>query len=374
MRIKNLLILMFLTFLSVLVIAETAQNKPADNTIRILTWDGYVTQGDIQEVNKILKKEGYTYNVEVISPLADNPEQMFNAIRGNKCEVVFLTLYFIKLQHEKVTSFIQPINTNSPRLTNYKYLYKNLINIPMGMKEGGKCLYIPFGGGAYGFWADMNKIKPADVPKTMKDLLDVKWKGKFSLNVSQPYYNVAISSMILERQPFEINDLVVAGKRSEAIKFNRPDNEVMKTLTALYANAGNYWTAGPEFKDNLQIITSWGPEMIKANEKGGNWKMINFKEGNLVWLDTINFTKSLSGKKLEAAEIFANYFIGKRVQDRVVKDLSMVAVSTIVDENPIIEANPNFFDNKLFIPPFEQIADNIMQQMSEEALKDFENK
>ncbi|EDQ02269.1 hypothetical protein [Shewanella benthica] len=47
----------------------------------------------------------------------------------------------------------------------------------------------------------------------------------------------------------------------------------------------------------------------------------------MAWLDTINFVKGLEGRKLEAAQIFANYFIGKQVQTRVSQELSMVPVS-----------------------------------------------
>ncbi len=39
-------------------------------TIRVLTWEGYVLPEEVKAVNKILKQEGYPYKVEVISPFA----------------------------------------------------------------------------------------------------------------------------------------------------------------------------------------------------------------------------------------------------------------------------------------------------------------
>jgi spermidine/putrescine-binding protein len=68
----------------------------------------------------------------------------------------------------------------------------------------------------------------------------------------------------------------------------------------------------------LWIVASYGPEIAALNRKGQDWQLINFKEGNTVWLDTMNIAKGVSGKKLEAAELFIDYFLGKEVQNRVV--------------------------------------------------------
>jgi len=125
----------------------------------------------------------------------------------------------------------------------------------------------------------------------------------------------------------------------------------------------------PEFRDELLIVTSWGPEIMRENNKGGKWKFLEFKKGYMLWLDTICFAKGLEGKKLEAAEIFANYFIGKKVQSRVAGGLSMVAVSSLAESNPIIEKNPNFFLQEMFVPPYTKIADNLMQIVSNRALQ-----
>ena len=86
-------------------------------------------------------------------------------------------------------------------------------------------------------------------------------------------------------------------------------------------------------------------------------------------LRTINFHKGLKGKKLEAAEIFLNYFIGKEVQDRVVRGLGMVSASTLMTENVFMNENPDFFEEKMFWPPYDVRADNIMLKVSNQAMK-----
>ncbi len=337
----------------------------AEESLRIFTWEGYVQPEELAEVNKILKEKGYDYKAELISTYAEGPDQMFQVLRDGKADVSFLTLNYIMMLDGKIAKLIQPVNTGSPRLENYKQLNKNLTTIPMGMSEG-KPLYIPFGGGAYGIWANLNKYKQEDLPVTLADLAqNAKWKGKLSLTQGQIQPNVALASLMAGESPFAINDLIAAGKRNEAIALSE---KLLPGMKALYGQVGEFWESGPKFKDDV-LTASYGVEISGENAKGGKWVLVKFKEGQTVWLDTINFHTSLSGKKLEAAEIFANYFIGKQVQERVVNGLSMVAVSTLVSKNPLIDADPNFFNNKMFWPPYSKMADNLMKKISDDAMK-----
>lgn len=57
----------------------------------------------------------------------------------------------------------------------------------------------------------------------------------------------------------------------------------------------------------------------------------------------------------------------KEVQNRVVNGLSMVAVTSTV-KNPLIEANPKFFEQGFFWPPYDTVADNMMKKMSDDAM------
>jgi len=169
--------------------------------------------------------------------------------------------------------------------------------------------------------------------------------------------------------------LILSGKRREAISLCDSEGEIQRKTNELYRQAGNFWKNTPEFREELVIVSSWGPEII--GEKGilgqppigAGWKFIEFKEGNMLWLDTINFRRGLPERKLEAAEIFANYFIGREVQTRVAKGLAMVAASSLAESNLMIEANPKFFLQDMFVPPYTKIADNLMQMVSDRALQ-----
>ena len=347
----------------------TSSGVHAEEALRVLTWEGYVLPEDVREVNRILKQEGYPYKVEVISPYAAGAEQMFRLIREEKCDIMFLTIFFIKMQGDKTSRLLEPIHMNSPRLTNYKYLIPGLKEISMGLDRNHRPLYIPWGGGTYGFYADTRKVKPSEIPSSVSDLWDRKWKGNISLNIAQPWYNIGLVLMSLGKNPFYINQLILSGKRKEAIRLCDSESEIQRKTNELYGQAGHFWKNSPEFKEKLVIVSSWGPEILGENAKGAGWKFIEFREGNMLWLDTINFRRGLPERKKEAAEIFANYFIGKKVQTRVCKGLAMVAASSLAESNRMIEVNPNFFRQDMFVPPYTKIADNLMQTVSNRALR-----
>lgn len=352
-------------FVLIFIFSNSAFSKV--EKLRVFSWEGYVTKKDVSKVNILLKKNNINYEVEVIDTLAAGPEQMFNVIRQGKCDVAFLTLFFIKMKKNKITQLLQEININSKRFTNYNSLIPASKNLKMGLKNG-KPLYIPFGGGIYGFWANMNKVKKQELPKSISDLWLPRWKKKISLNKSQIWYNIGITLMSMGKDPFFINDLIINKKRDEAVSLLNNQEEIQNKLSSLYKQSDNFWSGGTKFKPNLEIVSSWGPEMKKRNEQTKeNWKLIKFKEGNIVWMDTLNFVKGVKGEKLKAAEVFANYFIGKDVQSRLVKKLSMYSVSNLVKNDPIVAKNKNLFNSNMFVPPYSEIADNVMQILSKRA-------
>ena len=363
----NMLSRWFAALLSVMLWGSGVSFAQATQSLRVFTWDGYVTDADIINVNVLLAENGYDIKVEVIDTFADDADQMFNVIRSGHVDVAFLTLFFIKMKGQRIERLLQPIDTNSSRLSNYKALEPTLTDIPIGM-QGSDKLYIPWGGGAYGFYANRDVVSQEEQPVSLADLWKPQWKGKVSFNRSQEWYNIGITLMAMGKSPFYINQLVEQDRREELLQLKAENSGFVKKLALLYGNAGNLWNSGTVFSDNLHIVSSWGPEIVRENKKGANWQLIQFKEGNMVWLDTINFVGTLQGKKLEAAEIFANYFIGKQVQNRIVNALSMVAASTLVDRNPLIDNNAAFFQNELFVPPYDTVSGNVVTSLTNRAL------
>ena len=331
----------------------------AEDTLRVFTWYGYVTPEDVTAVNELLKAQGYDIKAEVITPLAESSDQMFEVLQAGKADVSFLTLNFIMMQEGRIAKLLQPIRTGSPRLSNLRYVNPSLALLPMGSTNFDP-LYIPFGGGTYGIWANLAFYKPSELPKSINELVvNPKWKGKLSLTRGQVSPNIALASLCLNKNPFMLNDLVKAGQLDDARHYL---GELLPKLRALHAQVGTFWDVSPTFKDD-QLTACYGIEIPAENAKGGKWTRIHFQEGATVWLDTINFHRRLSGRKLEAAEIFANYFIGKQVQERIVNELNMVGVSSLVKPNPQLDEDPNFFDSKMLLPPYDTAAYDAMKKL-----------
>lgn len=330
--------------------------------LNIFTWDGYVLPSEVEAVNALLAEQGYDVEVRVIDTLAEGPEQMFDVIRSGQADVSFLTLNYINMEGFPFENLLQPIDVSSPRLSNASSLLPELSAIEMGMSDTGP-LYLPFGGGSYGIWANDDVV--SSHPASVADLLDPQWAGRISLTDGQIQPNVALALMALGEDPFLIQD--VSGDRKKVGEVSKADGPVQQAMNSLYAQVSFFWSAGPEFRDDLAFVASYGPGASAHVASGGNWSLVNFEEGNTVWLDTINFSKKLEGKKLEAAEIFANYFIGRDVQDRLVDGLGMVAGSSLASSNPMLEDNPNFFAEDLFWPPYTKVANNVMNRISKRA-------
>lgn len=333
--------------------------------LRIFTWPGYVTTENIIQVNKILADKGYNYQVEVLTTQAEDADQMFSVIRNKQCDITFLTLFFIKMHGEQISKLLQPINIHSPRLTNYKNLDPKLTQISMGM-QNGKPLYIPWGGGVYGFYVNTQKVKKHEVPKSVKDLWGVKWRNKFSLNQGQFWYNVGLTLQALDYHPFYLDQLAQNNDRSALKELLSKQGVLLDKFKQLYNNAGGFWQSSTKFTENLEIVSSWGPEIKVQNDKGGKWQLIDFEEGHLAWLDTINFVRDLKNEKLAAAEVVANYFIDKKVQQRIVDELSMLPASVNLDSRGLLDNYPNLFNADLFVPPYSQLSYSLMQQMVEQ--------
>lgn len=354
---KKMLMICFCSFFAMQSMAEE---------LRIFAWDGYVLPEEVASVNALLKDQGLDVTVKVIDTLAEGPEQMYQVLRSGEADVSFLTLNYIMMQNGKTAQLLQPINVDSPRLSNYSKLLDSLKHIPMGM-EGDKPLYVPWGGGAYGIWADMNKLTEDELPHSVADLWDPKWAGKLSLSSGQFQPNIALALLALEKPAFHIND---KGEDRAALRqLGDPNGEIQQKVSELYAQVGYFWETGPVFdQEELALFASYGIGASAENANGGHLRLVNFKEGNTVWLDTLNIHKDVSGAKLEAAEIFINHHIDKVVQERVAGALGMVAASSLAENNLLINDNPEFFSQELFWPPYNIQADNVMKQVSDRAM------
>jgi spermidine/putrescine-binding protein len=335
-----------------------------EELLRIFTWQGYVTQDDLDKVNRTLRDNHLNVRAVLVRPYAEGPEQMFQLMRQNRADVSFLTVNYIQMQDGRIGRLLQGIDTS--RLRNADHIIPALANLPMG-RDGQQLLYVPFGGGAYGIWANMRKLRDEELPRRLHDLLLPRWRHRLSLTIGQVQPNVALAYMAEGQPPFLLDQLVRADQR-EAAKQQLIDSRAKRFLDKLYGQVREFWTDTPSFSDEDLLVANYGPEMAARRAKGEQWKMVNFVEGNTVWLDTMNILKGVNGDKLTAAYLFIDHMLSAPVQRRVVEGLGMVAVTRDVN-NPLLKENPDFFRATHFWPPYTTLSDNLMRAMSEEALR-----
>ncbi|MGP9826092.1 ABC transporter substrate-binding protein [Ectopseudomonas khazarica] len=341
------------------------QCAEAEQTLRILTWEGYVTAEDLVVINRDLAERGLAVKAEVIEPYAEGPEQMFMLLRAGRADLSFLTLNYLKMQQGRMTDLLQAIDPTRLRLFNQ--LLPQLAHLDMG-KDGARLLYVPFGGGTYGIWANMQKLNKDQLPQRLSDLLQPHWKGKLSLTSGQVQPNIAMAFLALGEQPFLLHDLMRAGRRKEAKLMAAADGPAQYFLDRLYTQVGEFWESAPQFGSDQLLVASYGPEITDRRKRGEDWQRVEFVEGDTTWLDTMNIVKGVSGDKLDAAYLVMDHFLSEAVQRRVVQELNMVAVVSSVD-NPMLAANPELFSTERFWPPYDRTADNLMLNMSRHALR-----
>ncbi|WP_269531641.1 PotD/PotF family extracellular solute-binding protein [Chitinimonas sp. BJYL2] len=336
----------------------------AQEVLRIFSWPGYVTPADLEQVNRLYAARGLAVRAELITPYAEGPEQMFKVMREGRADVSFLTLNYLQMQQGRTARLLQPINPR--RLSNYARLRPELTRLPMGM-TGDRPLYVPFGGGAYGIWANMDQLRPEALPRRLTDLLEPRWTGKLSLTSGQVQPNVALAFLAVGLPPFELDNLVQRGQRVSARQYLL-SGEPRRFLHALYRQVGQFWVSEPRFDQGALLVASYGPEIAGLRARGQHWALVRFAEGHTVWLDTMNILARVRGAKLDAAYLFIDHMLSDPVQRRVVEGLSMVAVTTSV-KNPLLEADPSFFRADHFWPPYDSLADNLMRTLSDEAMR-----
>ncbi|SHG75328.1 PotD/PotF family extracellular solute-binding protein [Massilia sp. CF038] len=333
------------------------------DVLRIFAWQGYVTAQDVAAVNRLLQQRGIDVTVAMSASYAQGPEQMFQVMRQNGADLSFLTVNYIQMQDGRIGRQLQPVDV--ARLKNYRHTLPQLRALPMGMSKG-RPLYVPFGGGAYGIWANMDQLKAAQLPRRLHDLLAPQWKHHLALSAGQVQPNVALAYMASGQPPFVLDDLVRQDRRERA-KQELVHSEARTFLRALYGQVAQFWYEAPQFPASDWLVASYGPEISERRARGERWRMVQFEEGNTVWLDTMNLHKNVQGAKLAAAYLFMDYMLSNAVQQRVVHSLNMVAVTRTVD-NPLLRENPNFFRSSHFWPPYTKLSDNLMRAMSDQAM------
>lgn len=355
---------LLLCLISFSVWADEEPSKPnlltdeIPSNINLLAWEGYVSQVDVENINTLLKNQGYNYQVELYPQNAENAEQVYYLFRLREVDIGFITLSFFNGHGLNFFKLLQPINIDSPRLTHYPNLVKRFVEAPDGILNEQR-YYVPFGLGFYGFYLNRTHYPDLISPTSVSDLFTESYRGLFSLCISQPIYNLAVVLKSLKYPPSILEDMIKNGERSEFIKLMNKDSVISNKLQSLYRQAGDFWYESPNLRQQkIAIVSSWGPEIGKSRKAGIQWEKINFSEGDMAWLDTLAISGSIKGRKLEASEIVINYFISSDYQNKLLNDLNIYPV--IYDEEHNLDT--------VMLPSSSLLINNMVDSLSTHAL------
>jgi len=107
-------------------------------------------------------------------------------------------------------------------------------------------------------------------------------------------------------------------------------NKIQPKLNSLVKGAKSLWDgeANADEFPQLSLATTWGFAVIKANQKGGHWKLATPKEGGSAWIDYWCITHAAQGQKKKLCEEWINLHLSPKYQATVVKQQG---VSPVVD-------------------------------------------
>lgn len=343
----------------ILTISLLASQTMAKEHLTLLSWEGYVSENDLNNINQELEQRNLPYSIRLYPENATNAGQIYNLLRTAQIDMAFVTLSFFKGYQGDFFKVLQPINTKSTALPQYQAISAQLTHLPDGSADG-KPYYIPFAQGSYGFYLNRSRYPELKAPESVADLWSEDYRGKFSLCRAQPIYNMGLALQSLGMSPLALNQAYVDGGRQQLLGIAKEGTPLDQQLHRLYAQAGAFWDDSPRLDQaGIAIVSSWGPEIAAAINGGEQWEKIQFKEGDMTWLDTLAFSRRLKADKLLAAEIAANYFVSDAYQAGLARLLNLSSVLGHTYTGP----------ESVLIPTAPKVVNNLVELRSASALQ-----
>jgi len=299
-----------------------AQTSEQAITLRVCAYDGF-TEPFIADFKQQMEDK-YDRTIQFDIQIAPNPDVMFFTTFDGKADLVSPTHNLFK---SEVWPFIdknlvRPLDIS--QIDNYKYVLPEFQRTSFVTKDD-EVYGVPMAAGFYALAYNADKMKE---PPTSWDLLwDSDFKNRYS--ISEDYFdcNIYITALSMG-VPYE--HLYDPG----AIFKNIPLHQLRERLNQLAENAYSFWEGSPNLEEmkDLWLMTTWGHAVVKANQRGMNWKVVHPKEGTTAWLDHWSITQAVlpNSIKYKICMEWLNYMLSKKVQEQVVRTLGNTPVTTNV--------------------------------------------
>lgn len=338
--------------------------------LRVFEWEGYISPF-ADDFAVYAKSKGVDAKL-IFMTGADNkpsyitsPDDIFQAVRGEKCDIVTPTHNYYKDSNARLMQTLAPINI--AEVANFSAVVDNLRAADYAQADG-KHYAVPLLGGGYSLAYNADRVK--EPPTSWKALVDPRFKNRTSITGAQYEANVYVAALLSGVKPADIyawdnvNPEAVGG-----------------WLRQMAANARVYWDANPDIElmaNDLDLITDYGFGVAFANAKGQNWKFANPKEPTTVWLDNISLTPSAiaSPEKAKAAHLLLDFMLSPEIQARLAQMYGVVVPNPkALDHVPANQrekvriGSNEFYKAELLWRPLDKRTRNGFKTLWDEAAK-----
>lgn len=304
-------------FIAVVLLGINSSWAAHRETIRITCWEGYSDKAFIDDF-KAMVKEKYKIDVEVKPSYATGQEDFYNAAKNGTADLISPPADMAKAAKydcfKKGKVFLAPINMkNIPNASHMLTFFKADKSLKVGQKRYG----LPYNCGPYGLAYNADVVK--ETPASWNIFWDPQYAGKYTINNNFYKVNIWITALSLG---YTYEDL---------FNIDRLDrNRIQPKLNELVKGAKSLWDgeANPDEFPQLSLATTWGFAVVKANQKGGNWKLATAKEGGSAWIDYWCITHAAKGLKKKLCEEWINLHLSPKYQAAIVKQQG---VSPVID-------------------------------------------
>lgn len=299
------------------VIAGTGTAQAAKETINIMCWEGYADKAFIDDFKKMVK-EKYKIDVEVKPSYATGQEDFYNAAKNGTADLISPPADMPKAPKfyvfKKGAIMLSPLDMkNIPNAKHMLPFFKADKSLTVKEKRYG----LPYNCGPYGLAYNTDVVKEA--PQSWNVFWEPQYAGKYTINNNFHKVNIWITALAL------------GYKYEDLFNIDRLDRKkIQPKLNKLVQGAKSLWDgeANADEFPNLSLATTWGFAVVKANQKGGHWKLASPKEGGSAWIDYWCITHAAKGLKKKLCEEWINLHLSPKYQAAVVKQQG---VSPVID-------------------------------------------
>lgn len=286
-------------------------------TIRITCWEGYADTAFVDDFKAIIKKK-YNINVDVKPSYATGQEDFYNAAKNGTADLISPPADMAKSSKfnffRKGRVVLAPLDMKN--IPNAAHMLP-FFTADTSLGVAGKRYGLPYNCGPYGLAFNADVVK--ETPSSWNIFWDPQYAGKYTINNNFHKVNIWITALALGYKYEDLFDI----DRLDRSRIQPRLNELVKGAKSLWDGEAN----ADEFPQ-LSLATTWGFAVVKANQKGGNWKLATAKEGGSAWIDYWCITHAAKGMKKKLCEEWINLHLSPKYQAAVVKQQG---VSPVVD-------------------------------------------